>query len=760
MITTKEFRERLVRRRGTYFSLVAITAILGVLVLAARLWKEGKGLPPLELALLLVFIPLFWQLCMGFWIAALGIWVRHVKGSDALSIDDKMTPEQEAAIPLAPTAVLIPVYNEDVLRVFEGVRAVYRSVEKTGKLEHFEFFILSDSDNPNRWIEEETAWMELCKQLNAFGKIFYRKRRKAINRKSGNVADFCRRWGAKYRYMVVFDADSVMSGETLVKMVRLMEKYPSTGILQTAPRAVFSETIFGRVFQFANALYSPVFMSGLNYWQAGESSFWGHNAIIRVKPFIEHCDLPELPGKEPFGGRILSHDLVEAALMRKAGYAVWLAPSLDGSYEEGPPTLIDSLKRDRRWCQGNLQHFWLLFSPAWKGLSRMNLAGGVLNYLTSPIWLAFLLLSAFLARDNAMNPHVPPTAEPAPIVQLAQATESAIAKAPIAEEKKAWLSEMRRDAAALARDMKGSLKHWFEEVGDTPRYLLFVVTMVMLFGIKTIIVTAVLLDRKRVAGFGGRASFLASIALETVFFALLAPILMVFHTKFVVMTVLGQGVKWVTQRRNIGEGIDWREPILTFGGVTLVFGFGWGIITLLVAPTFFWWLFPVLLGITLSIPFAIVTTLKMKEAPGATSGLFRVPDLVNEPPVLAKLREHLEKAHARIEPHELLRADYGLMLVVLDPYINALHCSLLRQRKSPPPESRKYYATVAERMLSEGPGAIKREDKLALLYDIESLNKLHLQVWSLPSDKIAPWWRLAISQYNVFGREPIRQLYR
>ena len=150
----------------------------------------------------------------------------------------------------------------------------------------------------------------------------------------------------------------------------------------------------------------------------------------------------------------------------------------------------------------------------------------------------------------------------------------------------------------------------------------------------------------------------------------------------------------------------------------------------------------------------------MKEAPGATSGLFRVPDLVNEPPVLAKLREHLEKAHARIEPHELLRADYGLMLVVLDPYINALHCSLLRQRKSPPPESRKYYATVAERMLSEGPGAIKREDKLALLYDIESLNKLHLQVWSLPSDKIAPWWRLAISQYNVFGREPIRQLYR
>lgn len=760
MIAAKLFRERLVRRRATYFSLVAVSTILGLLVLAARLWREGKGLAGLEVALLIVFAPLFWQLCMGFWIAALGIWVRHIKGRDSLAIDDKLTPEEEQSIRLAPTAILIPVYNEDVLRVFEGVRSVYHSLEKTGKLEHFDIFILSDSDNPNRWIEEETAWMELCKQLNAFGTIFYRKRRKAINRKSGNVADFCRRWGANYRYMIVFDADSVMSGDTMVKMVQLMEKHPETGILQTAPRPVFSETVFGRVFQFANALYSPAFMSGLNYWQAGESSFWGHNAIIRVRPFIDHCDLPELPGKEPFGGRILSHDLVEAALMRKAGYAVWLAPSLSGSYEEGPPTLIDSLKRDRRWCQGNLQHFWLLFSPAWKGLSRMNLAGGVMNYLTSPIWLTFLLLSAFLARDNALGRHHPRDAEPAPIVKLAEVTEKAIATSSISPEKKQTLSAIRREGAAIAKDAKVTLKKWFDDVGDAPRYLLFVVTMVMLFGIKAVLVTAVLLDNRRVAGFGGRSSFLVSIVLETLFFALLAPVLMIFHTRFVVMTVLGQGVKWVTQRRNIGAGIDWREPILTFGGVTLIFGFGWGAITLFAAPTFFWWLSPVLLGIVLSIPFSIITSLKMEEEPGAPSGLFRVPDLVNEPPVLADLRGHLAAAHARIEPHERLRPDYGLMLVVLDPYVNALHCSLLRQRKSPPPESRKYYAAVVDRMLAEGPGAIRREDKLALLYDIDSLNRLHLQVWSLPDAQIAPWWRLAISQYNVFGREPVRQLYR
>ena len=575
--------------------------------------------------------------------------------------------------------------------------------------------------------------MELCKQLNAFGKIFYRKRRKAINRKSGNVADFCRRWGAKYRYMVVFDADSVMSGDTLVKMVRLMEKHPETGIIQTAPRQIFSETVFGRVFQFANALYSPVFMAGLNYWQAGESSFWGHNAIIRISPFIKYCDLPELPGKEPFGGRILSHDLVEAALMRKAGYAVWLAPSVEGSFEEGPPTIIDSLKRDRRWCQGNLQHFWLLFSPGWKGLSRMNLAGGVMNYLSSPIWLTFLLLSAFLARDYHSSDRM--SRQPEPVAQSAEALPVKTRLSPeFSPETEQKIIEGREIARAASGEVKGIVAGF----RDAPRYLLFLLTLLMLFGIKAFLVVCVLFDKERVKGFGGRSHFHASIALETVFFTLLAPVLMIFHSRFVIMTLLGQGVHWATQRRSIGGGIDWREPILTFGMVTVIFGFGWGAITLFVAPNFFWWLLPVITGIILAIPFAIVTSLKMAEKPGAATGLFRVPDLVAEPTVVANLRRHLEAAHARIEPHERLRTDYGLMLVILDPYVNALHCSLLRQRKSPPPESRKYYAAVAAQMLAEGPGALKREDKLALLYDIDSLTGLHREVWSRPLGEDRP----------------------
>lgn len=450
--------------------------------------------------------------------------------------------------------------------------------------------------------------------------------------------------------------------------------------------------------------------------------------------------------------------------MRRAGFAVWLAPSLGGSYEEGPPTLIDSLKRDRRWCQGNLQHFWLLFSPAWKGISRMNLAGGVLNYLSSPIWLTFLLLSSFIARDTDIARGI---REPVPILEsVAPAKEKEI-PAPANPHSGEPAGEDPASAAAKIRELKGFWKNlgadfreFYRDLRDAPKYVLFLITLVMLFGIKGAVVLSTLADKERVAGFGGRSSFLVSILLETLFFFILAPILMIFHSRFVVMTLLGQGVRWVTQRRAIGEGLDWREPILTFGWETLIFGFGWGAITWFVAPSFFWWLLPVLLGIVLSVPFAIITSLKMAEEPGAKTGLFRTPDLVDEPPVLANLRDHLAKAGSRLEPHPRLQSDYGFMLVVLDPYVNALHCSLLRQRKSAPPESKKYYAAVAERVLAEGPAAVKREDKLALLYDTESLTRLHRTIWSSPAARIAPWWQFAISQYNVAGREPIRQLYR
>ncbi|MFZ4593091.1 MAG: glucans biosynthesis glucosyltransferase MdoH, partial [Verrucomicrobiaceae bacterium] len=339
-------------RRATFFVLALLGTLLGAWLLSIYL-SSGGGWRWAEVLLLLCFIPLYYQLNGGFWTALIGVWLQNRPEDDPLDLWKTIETDDSALT--ASTAIIIPVYNEDVTRVWEGLRVTYESLAKTAQLEHFDFYVLSDSDQTNKWIEEQTAWLELCRQLGAFGRIFYRKRRKPINRKSGNVSDFCRRWGKRYRYMIVFDADSLMSGALMVAMTRIMEKNPGIGILQTFPKQVASETLLGRLMQFAQSLYGPAFMAGINYWQGGEANFWGHNAIIRLEPFIKECALPPLPKTVPFGGHILSHDFVEAALMRKAGYSVRLLNTIRGSYEEGPPTLIDTLKRDRRWCQGNMQ---------------------------------------------------------------------------------------------------------------------------------------------------------------------------------------------------------------------------------------------------------------------------------------------------------------------------------------------------------------------------------------------------------------------
>ncbi|STE86909.1 glucosyltransferase MdoH [Escherichia coli] len=202
--------------------------------------------------------------------------------------------------------------------------------------------------------QSKKAWMELIAEVGGEGQIFYRRRRRRVKRKSGNIDDFCRRWGSQYSYMVVLDADSVMTGDCLCGLVRLMEANPNAGIIQSSPKASGMDTLYARCQQFATRVYGPLFTAGLHFWQLGESHYWGHNAIIRVKPFIEHCALAPLPGEGSFAGSILSHDFVEAALMRRAGWGVWIAYDLPGSYEELPPNLLDELKRDRRWCHGNL----------------------------------------------------------------------------------------------------------------------------------------------------------------------------------------------------------------------------------------------------------------------------------------------------------------------------------------------------------------------------------------------------------------------
>ncbi|MEM0970878.1 MAG: glucans biosynthesis glucosyltransferase MdoH, partial [Verrucomicrobiota bacterium] len=335
----------------------------------------------------------------GFCHAWFGFWaVRGKGGQGFLPIPDG---EGETLGAQARTAVIIPIYHETVSDVIHRVRCNYRSLEETGCLEHFDFFLLSDSQDPAIWSEEEVAWTRLCEELQASGKISYRRRKENLGKKAGNVADFCRRWGRQYAYMIVLDADSLLSGPTAVRMVKMMEAKPRAGLIQSVPRLCRATSLFGRMQQFSMRFYGKIFLAGLSYWQLHNGNYWGHNAIIRMEAFLKHCALPPLPGRKPFGGHILSHDFVEAALLRRAGYEVWLAPGLEDSYEEGPPTLQESAARDRRWCAGNLQHVLVLFAEGFKPASRVHLLGGVMGYLVSPLWLFFLLLSSIIAFQNS-----------------------------------------------------------------------------------------------------------------------------------------------------------------------------------------------------------------------------------------------------------------------------------------------------------------------------------------------------------------------
>ena len=705
-------KRRLGRRRFLFFSTIFVLTSLATWFMADLLWREGISV--LEGALLGLFVILFAHIAAGFCTALVGFYVIN-RGGDSSRITATLKEGEEPK--LAATAIVMPAFNEDVSRVFEGLRVVFRSVQETKRLEHFDFFVLSDSNQPNQWIQEEVAWAELCKQVGGFGKIFYRKRRHSINKKAGNVADFLRRWGRRHRYMIVLDADSIMTGKALVDLVALMEKNPEVGIIQTAPRIVNGETLFARMQSFASRLYSPLFLAGLNYWQQHEGNFWGHNAVVRVQPFIDHCSLPELPGSEPFGGRILSHDFVEAALMRKAGWSVWLAAEIEGSYEEGPPTLIDSAKRDRRWCQGNLQHAWLLTTHGFRPASRFHLLMGVMGYVSSLLWLLFMILSTIRV--------VAEMAGPAREVNPAADTTS-----------------------------------WFGYMVKTPEALtLFVFTMLLIFLPKIVSVVVTLGRRDEVAKFGGKHRLVLSALLETIGSALLAPINMAFNSKFVLFTLLGQGVAWVTQKRGSDDdGTDWREAIITHGGQT-VFGLVWAVSAYVVSPAFFWWLSPVLAGLVLSVPLSIFLSKAGVGRAARRLGLFLTAEETNPPYELRRLQQNLAECYRHLPPFEPLRADYGLLQAVLDPYVNALHVALLRQRH-PSQEARKWFVQLRERLLREGPAKLATREKMALLMDAQSMIWLHRELWSCPAGSLAEWWRLAMRQYNVLTSVPTTALYR
>ncbi len=378
-------------RRALFFGLTFITAACASALLLDVL--QANSLSGIELVGLLLFFALFAWIASAFWTAIAGFAIQLV-GRDPAGIQ----LSEVAGRPLRTrTAIVMPVYNEDPRRVAAGLEAVWSSLARESERGAFDLFILSDTRDPGIAAGEEAMWHRLVARHQAAGRVFYRRRRDRSDHKAGNIADFVRRWGARYECMIVLDADSIMTGSALVTLARVMDAHPEIGILQSLPLPMGRETLFARLIQFGARLQSPMLSSGLAFWQLGESNYWGHNAILRLQPFARHCTLPHLPGRPPLGGEILSHDFVEAAFMRRAGYEVRQLPDLIGSWEEVPANVIDYAARDRRWTQGNLQHARVLGFPGLHPLSRVHFLTGILSYVSSPMWLALLLVSSLVS---------------------------------------------------------------------------------------------------------------------------------------------------------------------------------------------------------------------------------------------------------------------------------------------------------------------------------------------------------------------------
>jgi membrane glycosyltransferase len=463
------------------------------------------------------------------------------------------------------------------------------------------------------------------------------------------------------------------------------------------------ETLFSRVLQFSARLYGPIFLAGLNYWQQSEGNYWGHNAIIRVKAFIDHCALPQLPGREPFGGRILSHDFVEAALLRRAGYEVWLTPGLEGTYEESPPTLIDYAKRDRRWCQGNLQHTWLLFARGLHSVSRIHLGMGILAYSSSLFWFVSLFIGTLvMVGFNLTGLTWLPEPGVAGLLGLSATTQAGV--------------------LALA-------------------------TFVLLFLSKILAVLDLALTPGGLARFGGLRKVTSGVLLEMAFSVVLAPILMLFHAKFVVSTILGSGVKWATQRREVEDRINWAEAVETHRGHTVI-GVVWTAVMAVFAPGLLAWMSPVLLGMMLSIPFSALTAQRRYGRRAREAGLFCTPDELAPPPELRELEATLAAKEADPAHETWAGRDVAFTAAVVDPYVNAVHRCQLRDRPNRAERITEYFRLMQELLLREGPAALKPQEKTALLADADSMDRLHREVWTRPLAEMAPWWAEALGRYT------------
>src|SRR5690606_18708380 len=443
---------------------------------------------------------------------------------------------------LVRTAVLMTLRNEDPARAILRLKTVKESLDRTGYGGQFSYFVLSDTNDPSIAAAEEEAVQAWKRSLPDPDQVVYRRRAENTGYKAGNLRDFCERWGGDYELMLPLDADSLMSGETILRLVRIMQAHRQLGILQSLVVGMPSSSAFARIFQFGMRHGMRSYTMGQAWWTGDCGPFWGHNAVVRIRPFLERCQLPVLPGKPPLGGHVLSHDQVEATLMRRAGYEVRVLPFECGSWEENPPTLLEFIRRDVRWCQGNMQYLKLLDMPGLHPMSRFQLIWAILMFLGIPAWTLMIALLPVLAYEAQSITQYP-------------------------------------TALAVA---------------------LYVVFFLMYLSPKIAGLLDVVLTRGGVRRYGGRVRFAISALIELVFSFLLGAVSTIRTTIFMIGLLFGKSVTWGGQARD-AHGISWRAALVNLWPQT-VFGLVLCSVLAAISPTVLAWSLPLTAGYLLAIP--------------------------------------------------------------------------------------------------------------------------------------------------------------
>jgi membrane glycosyltransferase len=566
----------LTARRALFAALVSIT-IIGLLGLMAYALSAG-GFGLLDALILFCFaITLPWTV-IGFWNAVIGFVIMRL-ARDAAEAVTPIASRIGGDEPItASTAILMCIRNEPPARVIRNIEPMMADLVAAGVADRFHVYVLSDTGDEDIATLEAVQFGALAERWRGRIPLTYRRREKNTGFKAGNIRDFCERWGDAYELAVVLDTDSLMPAAAILRLVRIMQAEPRLGILQSLVIGLPSTSAFARLFQFGMRLSMRSYTIGSAWWQGDCGPYWGHNAVIRLAPFIAHCRLPTLSTAGPFGGHVLSHDQVEATLMRRAGYEVRVLAEEDLGWEENPPTLVEFIRRDLRWCQGNMQYWSFLTLPGLKPVSRYQLVFAILMFLGSPAWIGLLVFGT-LGTALSINP--------AAVVHLSAGFWTLI----------------------LVYLM------WFAPVFATA--------------------LEVLLRPDQRRAFGGALLFIANIVIATLFNLLLVPIMWFGHTMFLVGLLFGRSIGWIGQVRD-DHRVPWPLAARNFWPHTLL---GWAAI-LALAATHPWAITVALLvagGLALSIPLAVFTASPSVGNFFARIGIGRLPEETAPPPMLSAL---------------------------------------------------------------------------------------------------------------------------